>query len=90
MLQSAVLAIFLLSSETLTNTNAYSPSQRSSRRTDYFLDVIGDIMRNTVLWKGDTSTLQDIDTWDMIEGANNGKSSVDEEGDGVEVLGADF
>jgi hypothetical protein len=36
-----------------------------------FLEIMDDIAINTVFWKEETSTLEDIDTWDMIEGANN-------------------
>ena len=38
------------------------------KETQLFLDIMCDIAKNTVLWKGDTSALKEIDTWDRIEG----------------------
>jgi len=53
------------------------------KEAQLFLNVMGDIARNTILWKGDTSALKDVDTWDMIEGASDEEGSDDEEGGGI-------
>jgi hypothetical protein len=53
------------------------------KKAQLFLNVMCDIAKNTILWKGDTSALKDIDTWDMIEGASDEEGSDDEGSGGV-------
>jgi superfamily I DNA and/or RNA helicase len=53
------------------------------KEAQLFLNVMRDIAKNNVLWKGDTSALKDIDTWDMIESASDKEGSDDKGGGGV-------
>jgi hypothetical protein len=54
------------------------------KEAQLFLSIMCDIARNTVLWKGDTSDLKEIDTWDKIEGAIDDEEGPDDkEGDDI-------
>jgi hypothetical protein len=41
------------------------------KQTRLFLEIMCDIATTTVLWKGDTSDIKDIDTWDTIQRGNS-------------------
>jgi hypothetical protein len=41
------------------------------KQTRLFLEIMCDIATHTMLWKGDTSDIKDIHTWDAIEGGDN-------------------
>lgn len=52
-----------------------------------FLEAMCEVAQNTVLWKGDTSALQDTDTWDTLEdGMDDGEG---EEGGGDQPQAGD-
>ena len=58
---------------------------RSLRQTRLFLEIMCDIATTTVLWKGDTLDIKNIDTWDAIQSGNS-----EEELDGREEKTGDF
>lgn len=54
------------------------------KEAQLFLNIMCDIAKNTVLWKGDTSDLKEIDAWDRIEGEIDEEDEADtKEGDDI-------
>ena len=53
------------------------------KEAQLLLNIMCDIAKNTVLWKGDTSDLKEIDAWDRIEGEIDEDEADNQEGDDV-------